>query len=121
MGRASLGTFRSTALGIVMAGGKLTPAKVFLDNRQARYAQRLLARPAGHKGPEEMLSRAGSVLGPRFLRLAHVALGEAVERHSWPRTRTFPGQVIEARREEALEEQRGRRTKGIQSGRMGLG
>ena len=43
MGRATLGAFRSTPLGIVAAESGHTPARPLLDYRQARFAQRLHA------------------------------------------------------------------------------
>ena len=45
MGRATLGVFRWTPLGIVAAQSGLTPARAFLDHRQVRFTQRLYARP----------------------------------------------------------------------------
>ena len=59
-GRATLGVFQSTLLGIVAAESGLTPARALLDPRQARLTQRLLARPRGQgsrQGPEEILIR----------------------------------------------------------------
>ena len=45
MGRDTLGAFQPTPLGIVVAGGGLVLAQALLDRRQARFTQRLLARP----------------------------------------------------------------------------
>ena len=47
--------FRSAPLRVVMAESKLTPERTLLDSRQARFAQRLMARPREHHGPEEFL------------------------------------------------------------------
>ena len=63
MGRATLGAFRSTSTGVVVAESKLTPARALLDHRQARLTQRLLARPQGGQGPEEILGRLGKETG----------------------------------------------------------
>ena len=66
MGRATTGTFRSTPLGIVIAESKLAPAGPLLDFRQECFAKRLLARPKGHNGPEEILERRGAELTERL-------------------------------------------------------
>ena len=50
MGRATTGTFQSTPLGIVMAESKLALAEPLLDYRQAKFAQRLMARPKDTTG-----------------------------------------------------------------------
>ena len=57
MGCASSGAFRSTPRGIVAAESGFTPARALLNRRQARFAQRLHARPRNSQGPEEILSR----------------------------------------------------------------
>ena len=66
MGRATLGAFRSTPLGIVAEESGLTPARVLLDHRQTRFTQRHLARPQGHDDPEEVMSRWVSALAERL-------------------------------------------------------
>ena len=66
MGRATIGTFSSTPLGILMAKSKLAPAGPLLDYRQARFTQRLMARPKGHYGPEKILERRGTRLTERL-------------------------------------------------------
>ena len=62
MGRATLGAFRSTPLGIVDAESGHTPARPLLDYRQARFAQRLHARPRDGEGWEEILERRGATI-----------------------------------------------------------
>lgn len=52
MGRATLGAFRSTPQGILAAESGLTLARALLDHRQARFAQRLHARPRVGEGLE---------------------------------------------------------------------
>ena len=54
-----------------------TPARPLLDYRQARFAQRLLARPQGGEGPEEILERDGAV-AERLRAASGVRLEEAV-------------------------------------------
>ena len=66
MGRATTGTFGSTPLGIVMSESKLAPAGPLLDFRQACFAQRLMARPKGSNGPEEILEKRGAALTERL-------------------------------------------------------
>ena len=58
MSRASLGAFPATPRGIIMAESGFTPARALLDHRRARFAQRLIARPQGGQGPEEILDRS---------------------------------------------------------------
>ena len=45
MGRSALGVFRSTPLAIVAAESGHVPARALLNYRQAKFAQRLHARP----------------------------------------------------------------------------
>ena len=60
MGRATTGAFQSIPLGIVLEESKLAPAEPLLNYRQARFAQRLMARPKGHHGRAEILERKGT-------------------------------------------------------------
>lgn len=76
MGRASLGAFRSTPLGIVAAEGKPTPVRALLNLRQARFAQRLLSRPRNQRGPEEVMERQGAALTTRLRGAATLRPGE---------------------------------------------
>ena len=57
MARSMSGAFRSTPTGILAGKSGHTPARATLDHRQSRWAQRLLARPQGGGGPEEILER----------------------------------------------------------------
>ena len=102
MGRATLGAFRSTPLGIVVAESALIPARTLLDHRKARFAQRLLARPEGGSGPEEILEREADLA--RDLRAAAgVQIGETGEMQTWGERGTFQGRVFVGKEEEALE------------------
>lgn len=78
MARAASKAFRSTLLGIVAAKSKLTPARPLLEYRQARFTQRLLSRPQGGAGPEEILSRR-SELTDRRKRATKLHAGDEVE------------------------------------------
>ena len=101
MGRAKLGAFRSTPLGIVAAESGLTPARALLNHRQARFAQRLYARPQDGGGPEEILERE-STLTTRLRAAAALCQGETVEQQQWGTTRRFPGRIVVEKRESAL-------------------
>ena len=103
MGRATLGAFRSTPLGIVVAESGLTPARPLLNYRQARFAQRLHARPRDGEGPEEILDREGVAITMRLRAAASLRVGAAVEPQRWGRGRTFPGRVIVDTRKGALD------------------
>ena len=52
--------FQSTPRRIVTAESGLTPARAFLNRRQARFTQRYLAGLRGRQGPAEILTRQGS-------------------------------------------------------------
>ena len=101
MGHASLGVFRSTPLGIVTAESALAPARALLDHRQARLALRLLARPEGGDGQEEILGRRSDLAG-RIKERAGLGRRERAERQVWGDFRVFPGQVHLTGSEEAL-------------------
>ena len=99
LGRATLGPFRLTPLGIVTAQSGLIPTRALLDYRQARYAQRLHARPKDCQGPEEILDRDGAAITLRLRAATSLRPGTTVEPQSWSSQRTFPGQVtIESRK-----------------------
>lgn len=66
---------------------RLWGTRALLDSRQARYAQRLMARLAGCDGPEEILGRRGSTL-------RYAAQGETVESQEWPKARAFRSSVV---------------------------
>lgn len=81
-----------------MAESRLTPAKPLLDYRQAALMQRLMARPKGYQGPEEVLEKRGSELIER-LRQNPFLKAEKPEELGWARHRSFPGGIqIEDRR-----------------------
>ena len=89
MGRAATGTFQSTPRGIVLAESKLTPAGPLLDYRQASFTKRLMARPKGHHGPEEILERRGADLTERLRQSSFVGGNERLEEMEWPAHRRF--------------------------------
>ena len=91
MGRATMGTFQTTPLGIVIAESKLTPAKPLLDYRQAKFMQRLMARPKGHQGPEEILERRGAQLTERLRQVSFLRSEDRPEELCWARHHAFPG------------------------------
>ena len=74
MGRATLGAFQSTPLGIVAAKSALTSARALLDHRQARSSQRFLARPADGGGPEEI--PGGTELAERLRKVTGLGGGK---------------------------------------------
>ena len=79
MGRASLGTFRSTPLGALAAESKLALARALSNNRQASFAQRLLSRPVSQQGPEEVVRGQGSALIDKLCGTAALRPGEVTE------------------------------------------
>lgn len=93
MGRATTGNFRSTPLGIALAESKLAPAKPLLDCRQAKFMQRLMARPKGHHGPEENLERKRSELTERLWQSSFLELEEKPEELEQARHRSFLGEI----------------------------
>ena len=100
MSRASLGAFQTTPRGIIMAESGFTPTRVLLDHRQARFAQRLYARPRGGQGPEEILERDS--ITSRLRRIAAIYRKRAAEGREWSAARRFPGRIIDER-EPALQ------------------
>lgn len=62
MGMSTPGAFRSNPRGIVTAQSGLTPARALLDHRQARFTQRLFARPKDGQGLGEILTKERSAL-----------------------------------------------------------
>ena len=65
--------------GILTAESGLTPARALLDHRQAKFAQRLFARPAHGQGPEGILSREGAALAARLRAASGSKPGEMPE------------------------------------------
>ena len=63
--------------GIVAAESGLMPARALLNHRQARFTQRLYARPADGSGPEEILSRERSALTERLRALTALRPGDS--------------------------------------------
>ena len=94
IGRTTLGAFQSTPLGIVAAESGLTPASALLNHFQARFSQRLHARPIEGGGPEEVLARDRSALATRLQAAAALRRGETVESQQWGTVRRFPGRII---------------------------
>ena len=83
MGRATFSMFQSTPRGIIADESGLTPARALLNRRQARFTQRLYAKPRNGNGQSgdgpEILTRGRSALTTR-LRLADaLRRGEMVE------------------------------------------
>ena len=104
MGRATLGTYKSTPLGMVAAESGLVPARALLNHRQSRFAQRLYARPKDGEGPEEILEReAGTALTARLRAAASLQPGNTVERQEWSRRLIFPGEIAIDSRAKAFE------------------
>ena len=106
MSRASLGAFPSTPRGIIMAESGLMPARALLDHRRARFAQRLIARPRGGQGPEEILDRSAEITA-RLRNAARIERGGTAEMQHWNETRRFPGRIVVEEREEALRRAKG--------------
>ena len=128
MGRASLGIFESTLLGVVAAERKLTMARELLNHCQARFAQRPLSRPRYQQGPEEVMERQGAALIARLWGAATLRPGETAEEQRWGRSRSFSGRVVVERRESAFQAAKGWRKSrdtlfsdgpGLDSGRVG--
>ena len=91
MGRSTLGAFRSTPLGIIAAESGHFLARARLNYRQARFAQRLHARPRNGEGPEEILTREGAALATGLRAAASLLPGDTAETQEWGTRRTFPG------------------------------
>ena len=62
--------------------------------RQARFAQRLHARPRGGQGPEDILARKGSALTARIQAAAAIRREGTVEAQEWGSGCRFPGRII---------------------------
>ena len=103
MGRSTLGAFRSTPQGILAAESGLTPARALLNFRQARFAQRLYARPKDGQGPEEILDREGAALTTRLRAAAGLHRRETVEPQEWGTRKAFPGQIVIDSQQQALD------------------
>lgn len=102
IGRATLGAFRSTPLGIVAAESGFTPARALLDHRQASFTRRLYARPKDGDRPEEILERRDSAFATRLRATATLRREETVEIQRWGTGRRFPGRIVMEKREGAI-------------------
>jgi ribonuclease HI len=103
MARSTLGCLPSTPLGALARESGLTPAHPLLDYRQARYAQRLMARPVGHGGPEEILERGGTALQERLVEAAGMEPEEdEYEAVVMPEGKAWEARVVIEAEEEAL-------------------
>ena len=91
MGRATLGAFGSTPLGIAAAESDAIPARPLLDYRQAKFTQRLHARPKDGEGPEEILDREGAAITARLRAATSLRPGTRVEPQPWGKRQTFIG------------------------------
>ena len=79
-------------------GGGFNPQESLLNHCQARFAQRLYARPQEGGGPEEILTRDRSTLTTCLRAAAALRRGDTVEPQQWGTARRFPGlEVVESR------------------------
>ena len=102
MGRALLGVRQTTPIGIITAESGLTPARALLDHTQARFTLRLLARPQGGGGQEEILEKRTSALTARIRERAGLKRRETCKTQVWDTLREFQGEVVVDSKEEAL-------------------
>ena len=102
MGRAALGVRRTTPVGIVTTESALPPARALLDHRQASFALRLLARPEGSRGQEEILRYKNSKLTARVRQRCGLKRGETAEVQKWEEFRSMGAEVYVEKKEEAL-------------------
>ena len=102
MGRASLGVRKTTPVGIISAESALPPARALLDHRQASFALRLLSRPVGSGGQEEILLHKGSQFTARIRSRCGLRRGETAELQRWEEFREIRATVYVERKEEAL-------------------
>ena len=103
MGRSSLGVRKRTLapIGIVTAESALPPARAHLDHRKARFALRLLARPQGGGGQEEILVQNSS-LAARIKERCGLSRRETAELQEWEEFRQLKGRVVVDSKEEAF-------------------
>ena len=105
MGRSTLGAYHSTPRSTVMGESRLT--KALLNHRQARFTQRLYARPrdddGAGDGPGGILTRERSALTARLRAAAALSCRETVESQRWSTGRQFLGRVIVDSRAGSLE------------------
>ena len=102
MGRAFLGVRRTTPVGIVAAESTLPPARALLDHRQASFALRLLARPRGGGGQEEVSEKRGNGLTARVRERCGLGRRESAEVQVWEKFKTLRARVSVEKKEDAL-------------------
>lgn len=102
MSKTTLGSFRSTPLGIVRAESRVTPARALLNYHWSNLAKRLYARLRDRNGSEEILERDRSALATRLRAAAAFHRTETAEPQVWGTGRMFPGQIIVNSREGAI-------------------
>jgi len=101
MARQTLGCLPSTPLGALMRESNLTPAAALLNHRQAQYTHRLLARPPGHGGPEEILGKHGTPLANRLLQSTGLEKEEEHEKMAMPMASKTKATIVIESKEEA--------------------
>ena len=112
MARSTLGAFRSTQTGFLAGESGHTPARALLDHGQARWTQRLLARPQGSEGPEEIIEREEGAVVLRLRAASGVRPGEEVESQVWSQGREFPGKFSIPPDTVTLEQARSEKARG---------
>ena len=90
----------------------LTPARALLDHRQARFAQRPLARPQDRGGSEEILDRESAAVTRRLKAAAGTRPRETVEPQVWREDKVSPSHYSIGGGGSALERARNWRTGG---------
>ena len=128
--RAVTGAFRSTPIGPLLREAGLDAAEVTLDNRQRKYAARLLALPQGHQvqkvlpvtlregdrhaqpgeqpvndrewAQPEAAKTLGQHLAQKLATLLEVDLSEGFERTVETHSEDFSGKIVIQGAEEAL-------------------
>ena len=75
---------------------------MLLNRRQARFTQRLYARPQDGDGSEEILTGEPSALTTRLRVAVALRRGETVELQEWSASRRFPGRIVAEERAGAL-------------------
>ena len=98
---AHWGVRRTAPVGIIAAESALPPARALLDHRQARFALRLLARPRGGGGQEEILEKR-SGLTARIKERCGLGRRETAEAQVWEEFKVLRAEVHVERKEDAL-------------------
>ena len=94
-------------MGIVTAESALPPARALLDHRQASFALRLLSRPVGRGGQEEILEKRDSSLTARIKERCGIRRGETAEVQAWEEFKEMRARVIVEKKEETLKVAKG--------------